>query len=88
MELTLIKNTGVPKGAAITPYAMMQKIFCVIEGEGARVFIGRKQIRQFIHSENAIKKMHKMFFTEQERVLRIHKKLTKAGPILITQRLN
>ena len=37
MELQLIKNNGVPKGEPITQYALMTKVLCVIEGEGARV---------------------------------------------------
>jgi hypothetical protein len=83
MELTIIKNTGVPKGTPITPYAMMPKIFCCIEGSGSRVFVNRKLIKKFIHSENGIKKMHRLFLNEEARIIKIFKKLTKDKPILL-----
>lgn len=83
MELQLIKNTGVPKGEPITPYAMMIKVLCVIEGSGARVFVGRKQVRKFIHFENGIKKKNRLFLREEYKAKRIFKELTKVAPILI-----
>ena len=83
MELQLIKNNGVPKGEPITQYALMTKVLCVIEGEGARVFVGRKMVRKFLHYENGIKKKNRLFLREEDKAKRIFKELTKTGPILL-----
>lgn len=84
-DFELIINTGVPKGATLTPYAMMPKIFCVIEGTGARVFYNRKLVKKFIYFENGIRRKNRVFEEEEKKAIRIFNALTKNGKILLKE---
>jgi hypothetical protein len=83
-EHTLLVNSGVPQGAVATPYAMMPKILCCINGKGAEVFINRKMIRKFNFLSNGLKKLVKVREREEAKAYRIYKTLTKSKPLLLT----
>lgn len=82
-DFSILINDGIPKGAKVTPYAMMQKTLCVIEGERAKVYQNRKLIRKFFHYENALKKKDKLIAEEEKKAYRILSSLTKNKDLLI-----
>lgn len=82
-EFSIIINTGIPKGAKVTPYAMMPKTFCVIEGEKAKVYQNRTVVRRYLHFENGIKKKNKLIAAEEKKAYKIFEGLTKNRELLI-----
>jgi len=83
-DFALIISEGVPKGAKATPYALMPRVFCCIEGEKATVYKNREAIRHFQHYENGIKKKNRVFLMEELKAYNIFDAITKnTGQILI-----
>lgn len=84
VQFTLIINKQIPKGATVTPYALMPKILGVINKEGGgRVFINRNLVKKFKYTENVLKKKNNLFNIAEKKAYRIFRKLTKNGPILL-----
>lgn len=84
--LSVIDPVEVPSGEVITHCVLMPKVFSVIQGEKAEVFIGRKCIRSFQHYKNALIKQNKVFQEEQLKAKKIFKDITENGPIPIQKR--
>lgn len=85
-EYSLIKNETIPKGAKVTPYAMMPKVLCCIEGQRGKVFINRTLVRHFFFYENALKKKDKLQFAEEKKAYKIFNRLTINKALLIRGR--
>lgn len=86
IHVRLIVNTHIPKGSIATHCALMPKVFCVIKGEKAKVFVNRKIVRRFQHFENGLLKQNKIFHEELSKARRFYKEITAGGPIYLSSR--
>lgn len=81
-DFTII--TGVPYDSAeVTHSAMMPKILCVIEGDKAYVYKNRQLIRKFLHVENGLLKLNKLFKRETDKAIKMYRSVAKDSVIYI-----
>lgn len=72
-DFKIIINTGVPDNAEVTPSVLQKCVLAVIKRDGGEVWVGRKKIREYKHSENALIKHTKVFAEERSKSRRIYK---------------
>lgn len=78
--LTPVPDAVIPKGAKVTPCALMPKILCCIEGDKHHIYVNKENVRTFKYFDNAIKKMNRLNKAETTKAKRILESL--GGPVI------
>lgn len=85
--LKLVGTLEIPVDAAVTFYSLMPKVFCCIEGRGAKVFVNNKLVRVFKKSENGQIKQFKLLADEKKKACRMYHEITGGSPLLLSHKI-
>ena len=84
--LIIVPPTPIPDNARTTIGAIMPRVFCLIEGDKAKLFKNRSLVRSFKHDYNALKKQGALLDEEVRKALVSYSKLLGAGKLNIRKR--